>query len=126
MGEAIEDSAGKTLRSEDLGPFVEGQVRGDDDRAALVALRDDLEQEFGPGLGERNEAELVDEEKVLAGEGLLQTLQAAVIDRLDQLVNQSGGGREADLQALLASSQAKAQGSSLAGLLAALSPSHNA
>ena len=44
VGQAVEDGARQALRSEDLGPFVEGQVRGDDDRAALVALGDDLEQ----------------------------------------------------------------------------------
>ncbi len=37
----------KAFRSEDLGPFVERQVGRDDDRAAFVALGDDLE-DLGP------------------------------------------------------------------------------
>src|SRR4051794_28759438 len=32
---------------EDLGPLAEGQVGGDDQRAAFVALREDLEDEPG-------------------------------------------------------------------------------
>ena len=31
VGQAVEDGAGQALRAEDLGPLVEGQVRGDDD-----------------------------------------------------------------------------------------------
>ena len=50
MGQAIEQRAGKALGAEHAGPFVEGQVAGDDDRAALVALAEDLKQQFGAGL----------------------------------------------------------------------------
>jgi hypothetical protein len=89
VGQAVENGAGEALRAEDLGPFVEGQVRGDDDRAALVALGDDLEEQLGAGLAERHEAEFVDDQQLLAGEGLLQALQAAFVDRLDQLVDQA-------------------------------------
>ena len=49
VGEAIEQGAGKALGSEHRGPLVERQVAGDDDRAALVALAEDLEQQLGAG-----------------------------------------------------------------------------
>ena len=48
--QAVENGACEAFRSADLGPFVERQVGRDDDRAALVALGDDLEEQFGPRL----------------------------------------------------------------------------
>ena len=50
VGQAVEQSAGQPLRSEGLGPFVERQVAGDERGAALVALRDHLEEQLGAGL----------------------------------------------------------------------------
>ena len=47
VGEAVEESAGKLLGAEHLGPFVEGQIGGDQGRAPLVALAEHLEQEIG-------------------------------------------------------------------------------
>jgi hypothetical protein len=51
MEQAIEERACETLGAESLGPFVEGQVAGDEGGAALVALGDQFEQQFGAGLG---------------------------------------------------------------------------
>ena len=50
MGKAIEQRAGQALGTEHPGPLIEGQVAGDDDRTALVALAEDLEQQLGAGL----------------------------------------------------------------------------
>jgi len=50
VGEAIEQRASKTLGAEHAGPLIEGQVAGDDDRTALIALAEDLEQQLGAGL----------------------------------------------------------------------------
>jgi len=110
VGQPVEDGAGEALGAEDLGPFVEGQVRGGDDGAALVALRDDLEEERGACLGERHEAQFVDDEQVLAGEGLLKALQTAFIDCFDKFVDEGRGGREPDRQALLTGRQPEAEG----------------
>ena len=48
MGEPVQQRPGEALRSEDLGPFVERQVGGDQDGASLVALAEDLEQQYRP------------------------------------------------------------------------------
>ena len=48
--------AGEAFRSEHLGPLVEGQVGGDQDGAPLVALAEDLEEEFRSGGGQGDEA----------------------------------------------------------------------
>jgi hypothetical protein len=44
VGETIEQRASEALRGEDAGPLVEGEIAGNDDRAAFVALAEDLEQ----------------------------------------------------------------------------------
>ena len=49
MGEPVQQSAGEAFGSEDLGPFVEWQVGGDNQRASFVALRYDFEQQLGAG-----------------------------------------------------------------------------
>ena len=67
MGQPIEQRAGEALGAEGLGPLVERQVAGDQGAAALVALGGQLEQQLGAGLGEWHEAELVDDQELVAG-----------------------------------------------------------
>ena len=110
VGEAVEESAGKPLGAEHLGPFVEGQIGGDQGRAPLVSLAEHLEQELGAGLGQRHEAEFVDDQKLVGGELLLEPQQLLVIAGLDEFVDQCGGGDEADREALLAGRQAETEG----------------
>ena len=52
VGEPVQQRAGEPFRAEDFGPFVEGQVGGDQDGASLVALAEDLEEQFRPGGGQ--------------------------------------------------------------------------
>ena len=110
VGEAIEERAGEALGAEHLGPFVEGQIGGDQGRAPLVALAEHLEQQLGAGLRQRHEAEFVDDQKLVGGELLLEPQQLLVIAGLDEFVDQRGGGDEADREALLAGRQAETEG----------------
>ena len=110
VGEPVEQRAGEAFGAEHLGPFVERQVGGDHDRAALVALAEDLEQQLGAGLGERHEAELVDDQQPVLGQLLLEPQQALLVPRLHQFVHQGGGGGEADGQPLLAGRQTEPEG----------------
>ena len=50
MGQPVEERPGQAFGAEGLGPFLEGQVAGDQRGAALVALRDQFEQQLGAGL----------------------------------------------------------------------------
>ena len=109
VGEPVEERAGEALRAEHLGPLVERQVGGDQDRAALVALGENLEQQLGAGLGERHETQLVDDEELEVGELLLEPQELSVIARFHELVDQGGGGGKADRQALLAGGEAEAE-----------------
>ena len=84
MGQSIEQRAGQPFGPEDLGPFVEGQIRGHERRRLLVALGEDLEEQLGAGLRQRHIAELVDDQQILLGELLLKMQQALVIPRLER------------------------------------------
>ena len=48
MGEAVQQRAGEAFRSEHRGPLIEGEVGCDQDGAPLVALAEDLEENFTP------------------------------------------------------------------------------
>src|ERR1019366_7034825 len=60
VSKAIEQRASGALGGEHAGPLVEGQVAGDDNRAALVALAEDLEQQLCAGRRQRNVSQFVD------------------------------------------------------------------
>jgi hypothetical protein len=59
VGEAVDDCLGEPRVVENLGPLAEGQVGGDDQRAAFVAFGEDLEDELGGAVGEGEVAEFV-------------------------------------------------------------------
>ena len=58
---AVEERGGHLGVAEDRRPFAEGEVRGDDDRSALVETADEVEQQLSAGLGEGQIAEFVEE-----------------------------------------------------------------
>src|SRR5699024_11225541 len=92
MGEPIEERAGQALLAEGRRPLVEGQVRGDDGGGALVPLADQLEEQLCAGLRERHEAELVDDQELMAGELALQPQEAPLVPGLDEVVDDGRGG----------------------------------
>ena len=61
VGEPVQQGSDEAFRAEDLGPLIEWEVGGHQDRASLVALAEDLEEQFRAGAGERREAQLVDD-----------------------------------------------------------------
>jgi len=98
VGQAVEQCAGQPFGAEGLGPLVEGQVAGDERCAALVALAEDLEEQLGAGLGERNKAEFVDDEELVGGKLSLEAQQTLLVSCLNELVDErasspSAGGR---------------------------------
>ena len=65
VGEPVQQRAGEAFRTEHLGPLIERQVGGDQDGAPLVALAEDLEEEFRSGGGQGDEAQFVDDQPSL-------------------------------------------------------------
>jgi site-specific DNA recombinase len=92
----VQDGRGEHVVAEDAAPFAEGLVGGEQDRAALVAAGDQLEDHVGVGAGQRQISHLVEDQDgglqvglELLGEppGGLGLLEVA-----DQVV-QGGAGR---------------------------------
>ena len=67
-----------------LGPLIEGQVGGGQDGSPLVALAEDLEEEFHPGGGQGHEAQFTDDQQAEAGQLPLQVEQRYLIPGLQR------------------------------------------
>src|SRR5215813_13010409 len=87
VGEPIEQRAGQPLGPEHAGPFVERQIGGDNDGAALVTLAEDLEQQLRARRRQRYIAELVDDQQLVGRQLALQAEQSFLVPGLDQLVD---------------------------------------
>ena len=64
MSETVQESSGEPFEAKDIGPLVEGQVGSDEGGPALISLAEDLKEQFRPGLGQRDEAEFVDDQQL--------------------------------------------------------------
>src|SRR5215813_6396835 len=115
MTRTIEGSRSDTValrrvrRPEHAGPLVERQIGGDNDGAALVTLAEDLEQELRTGRRQRDIAELVDDQQLVGRQLALEAEQSLLVSGLDQLVDHSSRGGEADRQALLTGGQPQSE-----------------
>ena len=101
VDEAIDGGERHGGIGEDLAPFAEGLVGGDEDGAALVAGADQLEQDAGLGLVLGDVGEVVEDQEVEAVEpvdgGLERQFAAGDLKLLDEV----GGPREEDLPSVL-------------------------
>ncbi len=61
MVEALEQSAGQPFRAENFGTFRQGQVACNQRRSPFLALAEHFKEKFGAGLGQRHEAEFIDD-----------------------------------------------------------------
>ena len=107
--EPVQQSAGQPLRTEHLGPLVERRVGGHEYGATLVALTEDLEEQFRTGPRQRHEAEFVYDQQLQAREPLLQVQQPHLVPCLHKLVHQGQRSGEAHCQSLLAGGKPQAQ-----------------
>ena len=99
--QAIEQSGGELLVAEDPDPFGEGEIGGDDGRAALVAVGEDVEEQLAAGAVEWHEAELVADQEVDSLKLLLQAAQLPLVAGFDQVADEVGGLAEPDPAAAL-------------------------
>jgi hypothetical protein len=68
VGEAIEERTRETLALENARPFLKRKIRRDYGRAALVALAEDLKEQFRAGLREWYVTQFVNDEQFDDGE----------------------------------------------------------
>jgi hypothetical protein len=66
MGKPVEHCGGHFGIAEHLGPIGEGEVCGDEQGCVLVELADQVEQQLAAGLAERQIAQLVDDDEIVA------------------------------------------------------------
>src|SRR5882757_5027424 len=124
MREAVEERAGEPFRAEDRRPFIERQIAGDKRGATFIALAEDLEEQLRADRRERYVAQFVDDQQLDRIEMFLQRPQTALVARFHEFMHESGGGREGDAVAFLASGKSQCQ--SDVGFAGARWPERNA
>ena len=82
MQQTVEDCAGDDVIAEDLAPRAEALIAGDDDRATLVAARDQLEEQVGALAVDRQIANLVADQELRLGQQLEPLVEFAFGQRL--------------------------------------------
>src|SRR3954468_5499027 len=102
VGDAVNDGLGQAGVGEDLGPFAEREVGGDDQAAAFVAFGDDLKDELGGARGQGQVAQLIEADELGAGVAADDAGEFAARFGFLEFVGQSGERGEADAPALLA------------------------
>src|SRR4051794_39539876 len=102
VGEPVDDGFGEAGVVEDLGPFAEWEVGGDDQRSAFVAFGEDLEEELGGAGGQGEIAELVQDDELGSGVARDDAGEFAAAFGFLELVGQRGERGEADAPAGLA------------------------
>ena len=96
MPEAVERRRGELLIAEDLHPLAEGEVGGDDRRAPLVAVGEQVEEQFSAGPLEGHEAEFVDDQQRDAQVAPVERAERVLVPRLDEVAYEVGGADEGD------------------------------
>ena len=89
MEQPIQDGRGQgAVIVEDLGPLLKGAVRGNNDRALLIAQRDDLEQQIGAGLVNGEVAKFIKDQQVkFTGWDNLYIFFDELLDVLIEIIN---------------------------------------
>ena len=101
VGQAVEERGGHFPVVEDLGPFTEGEVGGDDQAGALVEFAQEMEQQCAAGLRERQIAEFIENDQVDLHEPVGDLPRPAVGLLLFQRVDEFDGGEEPYSEAMM-------------------------
>ena len=100
MGEPIKQCAGESLRTKDFRPFLESQVSGHHQAMMLIGPADDLEEQFGSRLGERNVSQFIDDQEMESLELFVHSLKSSFFSTFHELSDQLGGCVESNGSAL--------------------------
>ena len=100
MCEPIQEGTGESFGAKHLGPFLKGQVGGEHEAVMLVGAAYDLEEQFGPGLGEGYISQFIDDQQMESLELFLQSLKCSFLTALHELSDKVCGCVEANFSAL--------------------------
>ncbi len=91
MRKTVQKCGRHSLALEDLSPIAEGQITGDQQTPALVAIGEDLEQQFGSRAAEREVAQLITDQQVCFVQLVQEPIQLVLLLGFLETVNQSRG-----------------------------------
>ena len=97
MSEPVQQGTSKPFRSKDLRPFLEGQVCRHHKAVMLIGLADDLEEQFGSGLGEGNISQFINHQEMESLELFVHSLKPLFFPALHELSHKVRGRMEADV-----------------------------
>jgi len=100
VSEPVKQCAGEPLGAKDLDPFLESQVGGHHEAVMLIGPADDLKEQFGPGLGEGNISQFINDQEMESGELFVQSLKSFFLTAFHELGNKVCGCVEANVSAL--------------------------
>ena len=103
--QAVEDGGGDDGVAEDLAPGAQALIAGQDDRAPLVAARDELKEEIGALAVDGDVADLVDDQQLRLRQDLQPLVEAALGQRFAERGDEARRGRKQDADAVLAGLQ---------------------
>jgi len=96
VDQAVCDGGSRGGILKELAPLFEGQVGGDDGRAALVATIEDLVQQVGAASVEAEVAELVEQDQVIGAPGAQPAVKCVLGLGGHEVVDDVGGRGETD------------------------------
>ena len=64
VSKPVKEGAGESFGAEDFCPFLEGQVGGKHEAMMLIGPADDLEEQFGPRLGEGDISQFINDQQM--------------------------------------------------------------
>ena len=106
--QAVEDGGGDHGVAKDLAPGAQALIAGQDDRAPLVAARDQLKEEIGALAIDGDVADLVDDQQLGLRQDLQPFVEAALGEGFPERGDEPRGGGKQDADAVLAGLQPRA------------------
>ena len=94
--QAVQQGGGDDGVAEDLAPFGEAAIGGEDHRSLFVAGVDELEEQVSPARDDGQVADLVDDQQCSAAEVAKALAQAAVALGFGERCDEVGERREGD------------------------------
>ena len=85
VSEPVKQGAGEPLGAKDLGPFLEGQVGGHHEAVMFIGPADDLKEQFGSRLRERNVSQFIDDQEMESLKLFVQPLQSFFLTAFHEL-----------------------------------------